>query len=103
MFFNHVEKGSGMSVAATAEREMAQLLVTALNLDSVNADGIVPEAPLFGHAAAGLGLDSIDALEIALAVQQKYGVELRADDRNSKQIFGSLRALSAYVQSCCKT
>lgn len=92
-----------MSSVIAAEREMAQLLVGALNLENVDADGIAAEAPLFGHdasgRAAGLGLDSIDALEIALAVQQKYGVELRADDQNSKQIFSSLRALSAHVQS----
>lgn len=85
------------SATSTAEREMAQLLVTALNLESVDADAIDPNAPLFGHDAAGLGLDSIDALEIALAVAQKYGVELRADDQNNKQVFSSLRALSAHV------
>ncbi len=84
-----------MSPLSDAEREMAQFLVTVLNLP----DDIPPDAPLFSHEAAGLGLDSIDALEIALGVQQKYGVELRADDENNKQIFGSLRALSAYVQS----
>ena len=78
---------------------MAQLLITALNLESVAADGIAPEAPLFGHNGGGLGLDSIDALEIALSVEQKYGVVLRADDKNSKQIFSSLRALSEHVQS----
>lgn len=88
-----------MSPLSDAEREMAQFLVTVLNLESVAPDDIPPEAPLFSHEAAGLGLDSIDALEIALGVQQKYGVELRADDENNKQIFGSLRALSAYVHS----
>ena len=78
---------------------MAQLLVSALNLEGIDADGIAPEAPLFGHNADSLGLDSIDALEIALSVEQKYGVVLRADDKNSKQIFSSLRALSEHVQS----
>lgn len=87
-----------MSAASEAEREMAQVLVTALSLEGVSAGDIAPEAPLFGHNAAGLGLDSIDALEIALAVQQKYGVELRGDDERSKQIFSSLRALTAHVQ-----
>jgi acyl carrier protein len=77
---------------------MAQLLVAALNLENVDPLSLVPDAPLFGHDAAGLGLDSIDALEIALAVQQKYGVELGANDQDSRQIFSSLRALSAYVE-----
>lgn len=92
-----------MSAVINPELELAQLLVSALNLESVDAGAIAPEAPLFGHDAAGLGLDSIDALEIALAVQQKYGVELRADDQNTKRIFSSLRALSAHIQSRRKT
>jgi acyl carrier protein len=82
--------------ASVAEYEMAQLIITALGLDGVEAGSIDPEAPLFGHGD-GLGLDSIDALEIALAVQQQYGVELQAGDRDSKQTFSSLRALCAYV------
>lgn len=92
---------TAVAVAASAsahERELAQLMITALNLEDVDIDGIDPDAALFGHDA-GLGLDSIDALEIALAVQQQYRVELRADDQDSKQTFSSLRALSAYVQS----
>ena len=88
-----------MSPLSDSERAMAQFLVTVLNLENVTPDEIAPEAPLFSHEAGGLGLDSIDALEIALGVQQKYGVELRADDESNKQIFGSLRALCAYVQS----
>ncbi|MGQ0700030.1 MAG: phosphopantetheine-binding protein [Panacagrimonas sp.] len=88
-----------MSVASAAERELAQLLVAALNLESVDPDTIDPEAPLMGHEAGGLGLDSIDALEIALTVEQNHGVELRTDDENITQIFGSLRALSAHVQT----
>lgn len=92
-----------MSAASTAERELAQLLVTALNLEDMDPDAIDPEAPLMGHDDAGLGLDSIDALEIALAVEQSYGVELRTEDENIAQIFGSLRALSAHVQSRRKT
>lgn len=88
-----------MSPLSDTEREMAQFLVTVLNLENVAPQDIAPEAPLFSHEAAGLGLDSIDALEIALGVQQKYGVELRADDESNKQIFGSLRALCAYVHS----
>lgn len=92
-----------MDTAAAAEREMAQLLVTALNLEGVDAGGIAPEAPLFGNDTGSLGLDSIDALEIALSVEQKYGVVLRSDDKDSRQIFSSLRALSEHVQNRRKT
>jgi len=81
------------------ERELAALLVQALNLEDVQAEAIDPLVPLFGHDQQGLGLDSIDALEIALAIQQKYGVELRSDDANTHKIFGSLRDLCAHVQS----
>jgi acyl carrier protein len=73
---------------------LAQLIVETLNLD-VTADSIDPDAPLFGE---GLGLDSIDMLEIALAVSQTYGVKLRADDTDNEQIFRSLASLSQYIQ-----
>ena len=76
-----------------AEREVAQLIVSALNLE-IDPDTIDPEAPLFYD---GLGLDSIDALEMALELSKKYSVELRADDENNGQIFASLRNLTGYV------
>ncbi len=75
------------------ERELAQLFVTALNLE-VAADAIAAEAPLFGD---GLGLDSIDILEVALEVSQRYGFQLRSDDENNHRIFQSLRSLAAHV------
>ena len=81
------------------ELEMAQLLVGALNLEGIDASAVNPEAPLFGQNAEGWGLDSIDALEIALAIQQKYGVEIRSEDEAVKQAFASLRALTAHVAS----
>lgn len=84
-----------MSELTAAERELADLLVESLNLDGVEAAGIDPEAPLFG---AGLGLDSIDALELSLAISRKYGFQLRSDNDDNRRIFGSLRALSAHVQ-----
>lgn len=92
-----------MTVVADAEREMAQLVVSALNLEGVDPDGIDPEAPLFGSEEGSLGLDSIDALEIVLAIQQKHGVELRAADEASRHVFRSVRALSAHVQSLVET
>ncbi|WP_051543907.1 phosphopantetheine-binding protein [Acetobacter okinawensis] len=77
------------------EHEVAERLVAALQLE-VTAEEIAPEAPLFGE---GLGLDSIDALEIALLVGRDYGVTLRSDAPDNRQIFSSLRALCQYVQA----
>jgi acyl carrier protein len=84
-----------MSAQTSAELELAQLLVESLNLDGVDPAGIDPEAPLFN---AGLGLDSIDALELALAISKTYGFQLRSENDDNKRIFGSLRALSAHVE-----
>ena len=83
-----------MSVQSPAEHELAQLLVESLNLEGVAPDSIDPEAPLFGD---GLGLDSIDALELALAISKKYGFQLRSDSDENRRIFSSLRALSAHI------
>lgn len=76
------------------EIELAQTLISALNLQDIDPAGINPEAPLFGGE---LGLDSIDALELALAVSKQYGFELRSDDANNHKIFASLRNLAAHV------
>ncbi|MBE7420387.1 MAG: acyl carrier protein [Ideonella sp.] len=75
------------------EAELAALLVQALNLELV-AEQVDPATPLF---ADGLGLDSIDVLELALEVSQRYGLQLRADDENNHAIFQSLRTLAAHV------
>lgn len=84
-----------MSDQTAAERELAELLVESLNLEDVDPAGIDPEAPLFN---TGLGLDSIDALELSLAISKKYGLQLRSDNEDNRKIFASLRALSDYVQ-----
>ena len=84
-----------MSTQTPAERELAELLVESLNLEDVDPSGIDPDAPLFN---AGLGLDSIDALELALAVGKRYGFQLRSDNEENLRIFASLRALSAHVE-----
>ncbi|MDJ0812329.1 MAG: phosphopantetheine-binding protein [Woeseiaceae bacterium] len=76
------------------EQEVAQLIVESLNLEDIGAPDIDPDDALFGE---GLGLDSIDALELALAISQKYSVQLKADDANVQEVFGSLGSLSAYV------
>lgn len=77
------------------ELEVAQLLIETLNMEDITATDIDPEAPLFGE---GLGLDSIDALELALAISNKYGFQLRSDDAENTRIFASLRALSQHIE-----
>ncbi len=78
-----------------AERELAELIITAVNLESVVPQDVDPDAPLFG---AGLGLDSIDALELALEISKRYGFQLRSDDEENRRIFASLRSLCEYIQ-----
>jgi acyl carrier protein len=75
------------------EVEIARLIGEVVNLDCA-PEQIDPAAPLFGE---GLGLDSIDLLEIALAVSQSYGFSLRSDDPDNRRIFASLRAFSAHI------
>lgn len=75
------------------QREVAGLMVEALNLD-VAPDSIDPQAPLYGD---GLGLDSIDILEVALVVSQKYGFQLRSDDEDNVRIFTSLASLADHI------
>lgn len=85
------------TVIAVSARELAKLLVESLNLEGVDAQQIDLDAPLFG---AGLGLDSLDMLEISLAIQQQYGVKLKADDARNEAIFASLNSLAAHVGAC---
>jgi acyl carrier protein len=73
---------------------LAELIVTTLNLESAPGE-IDPNVPLYGQ---GLGLDSIDILEIALAVSKAYGIRLRSDDENNQKIFSSLRSLNQHIQ-----
>lgn len=74
--------------------EVAEMIVEALVLDDVTPAEIDPGAPLFGD---GLGLDSIDALEISFAIAQKYGIKLRSGDEQNTQIFSSLNALTEFI------
>ena len=74
-------------------REIAGLIVSALNLDVSEAD-IDPRAPLYRE---GLGLDSIDILEVALVISKRYGFKLKEDDKDNVRIFGSLESLAAHV------
>lgn len=84
-----------MAQQTPAQHELATLIVECLNLEAVSADQIEPDAPLFG---GDLGLDSIDALEIALAVSKHYGFQLRSDNPDNRQIFTSLATLSAHIE-----
>ena len=76
-------------------REVAELIVEALNLD-VPADAVAPDEPLYGD---GLGLDSIDMLEISLVISKRFGFQLRSDTETNQQTYASLRSLSNYVAS----
>jgi len=76
------------------EREIKLLIIESLRLDGVTVDGIDAAAPLFGE---GLGLDSIDALEIAMEIRKRYGVKATTDDARNREIFSSVRSLAGYV------
>ncbi len=77
------------------ESELAELIVSSLNLEVVPAQ-IDPEAPLYSE---GLGLDSVDILEIALEISKKYGFQLRSGDEDNVRIFTSLASLNEHVQT----
>ena len=76
------------------EKELAQLIVTSLNLE-VSAEKINPDDALYSE---GLGLDSIDILELSLAISKTYGLQLKSDEAEENQVFKSLRALNQYIQ-----
>ncbi len=78
---------------AALVREVAALIVAALNLE-VDPDQIGPADPLYGE---GLGLDSIDMLEVALVVSKQYGFQMRANDESNVAIFGSLQSLADHI------
>lgn len=81
------------SADAALLTEVAELIVSALNLE-IAASEIEADAPLYGE---GLGLDSIDILEVALVVSKRFGFSLRADNEDNLKIFSSLRSLSDYI------
>lgn len=76
------------------ERELKELIVEALMLEDMDAQDIDSDEPLF---VEGLGLDSIDALELAMAIDKRYGVRIKADDEQNKAIFSNVKSLAAYV------
>lgn len=81
---------------AELESEIRELIVDALELRDVKPGEIDGDAPLF---VEGLGLDSIDALELAIAIDKKYGVKIKAEDEATRDVFRSVRALAAHVAS----
>lgn len=81
-------------MSAELEKEIKDLIVEALMLDDVTADEIESDAALF---VEGLGLDSIDALELAIAIDKKYGVKIKAEDESTRDVFRSVRSLAAHV------
>ena len=83
-----------MEALSPFELEIARLLVETLHLEDIQPEDIKPEEPLFGE---GLGLDSIDALELAPAISKTYGFQLRSDDNQNRRVFASLRALSQHI------
>jgi acyl carrier protein len=82
-----------VSSNAELQLEVAVLMIECLNLE-ITADQIDPDAPLYGE---GLGLDSIDVLEVALVVSKRYGMQLRADSADNQHTFSSLRSLADYI------
>ncbi len=83
-----------MGTLTIFEKEISKLMVETLNL-TINHEEVDPNKPLFKE---GLGLDSIDALELSLIISQEYGLEIKSDNEDIKQLFSSLRNLSKYIQ-----
>ena len=80
--------------------QIKELIISALELEDVKPEDIIDSEPLFGE---GLGLDSIDALELGVAIKKKFGVKFAAENADNKKHFASVDALAAYVESERKT
>jgi acyl carrier protein len=93
MMPNDVPLGNGQSADEAA---LAQIIVKTLGME-ISPEEITPDAPLYKE---GLGLDSIDILEIALVISKTFGFQLRADDEDNVRIFASLRSLNQHIQRC---
>ena len=85
-----------MPVQTALEEEVARLIVNTLNLEDIEPDSIDPESPLFN---TGLGLDSIDALELSLAISTNYGFQIKSDDDDNTKIFSNLSSLSLHIEN----
>ena len=91
--------GKMVSNLKELESELSTMIVEVLNLEEVNAASIDPQAPLFD---GGLGLDSIDALEIGAAINRKYGIKLKSQDENTRDHFESVSSLAKFIESSSK-
>ena len=78
--------------------EVKQMIIDSLDLEDIDVDDIIDDEPLF---VEGLGLDSIDALEIGLALQKRYGIKLEADSEETRQYFASVNALVGLIETHC--
>lgn len=78
------------------EREIGQLTIECLNLEDITLEDIDPDSSLFGE---GLGLDSIDVLELSLAISNQYGIQIKSDDSRNEEIFASLASLAAFIEA----
>jgi len=78
------------------KQQIKELIINALELEDVRPENIVDSEPIFG---AGLGLDSIDALELGVALKKKFGVKFSAENADNKKHFASVDALAAYIES----
>ena len=81
---------------SSLHHEIKQMIIDSLDLEDIEVDEIIDDEPLF---VEGLGLDSIDALEIGLALQKRYGIKLKADSEETRQYFVSINALVALVET----
>ena len=78
------------------KQQIKELIINALELEDIKPDNIVDSEPLFGE---GLGLDSIDALELGVALKRKFGVKFSAENADNKRHFASVDALAAYIEA----
>lgn len=78
------------------QQDIAQLIIDTLNLEDLQPNDTLPEQPLFGQ---GLGLDSVDALELALALQKRYEIQIASDSRDARQHFATVASLAAFVEA----
>ncbi|MEZ3134664.1 phosphopantetheine-binding protein [Stutzerimonas kunmingensis] len=78
------------------QREIKQLIIDALGLEDLGPDDIAADQPLFGE---GLGLDSVDALELGLAIQKRFGIKIDADAKDTRKHFANVDSLAAFVSA----
>jgi len=84
----------GFPMNQDLEKQLKEVIVESLMLEDVKPEEIVSEDALFGD---GLGLDSIDALELAIAVDKKFGVRIKADDEDTRKVFASVKSLASFL------